>query len=74
MVKSEYAKAKVTVLEHVMGQSRALPREGKVQVIKDMPVAKTKWELLRFFGMCGFYRKFILSFSAVIAPLTNLKI
>nr|XP_054761448.1 uncharacterized protein LOC129267850 [Lytechinus pictus] len=72
LMKSEFAKAKVTYLGHVVGQGQVLPREAKIQAILDFPIPTTKKELLRFLGMSGFYRKFVPNYSTVVSPLTNL--
>ena len=72
LAKSEFAKAKVTYLGHVVGQGQVLPREAKVEAILGFPIPQNKKELLRFLGMAGFYRKFVPNFSTVANPLTNL--
>ena len=72
LMKSEFAKAKVTYLGHVVGQGQVLPREAKIQAILDFPIPTTKKELLRFLGMSGFYRKFVPNYSSLVSPLTNL--
>nr|XP_054769552.1 uncharacterized protein LOC129277391 [Lytechinus pictus] len=72
LMKSEFAKAKVTYLGHVVGQGQVLPGEAKIQAILDFPIPTTKKELLRFLGMSGFYRKFVPNYSTVVSPLTNL--
>ena len=72
LAKSEFAKAKVTYLGHIVGQGQVLPREAKVEAILSFPIPQTKKELLRFLGMAGFYRKFVPNFSTVVSPLTNL--
>jgi hypothetical protein len=70
--KSEFAKATVTYLGHVVGQGQILPRQAKVQTILNFPPPTNKRELLRFLGMSGFYRKFCSNFSTLVVPLTNL--
>ncbi|XP_006813839.1 uncharacterized protein LOC100372062 [Saccoglossus kowalevskii] len=72
LTKSEFAKAKVTYLGHVIGQGKVLPRLAKVKAIVNFPAPKSKREILRFLGMSGFYRKFVANYSEVVAPLTNL--
>ena len=72
LTKCEFAKATVTYLGHEIGQGRVAPRSAKVQAIVDFPSPSSKKELLRFLGMCGFYRKFVRNFSEVVAPLTDL--
>ncbi len=70
--KCEIGKGQVTYLEHQVGQGSVRPRTAKVQAILDLPVPKTKWQLMRLLGMCGFYRRFVPNFAAVTSPLTNL--
>ena len=67
--KSEFAKATVTYLGHVVGQGHVLP---KVQAIQEFPVPTGKRELMRFLGMSGFYRMFVPNFSTIATPLTKL--
>ena len=70
--KCEIGKGQVTYLGHQVGQGSVRPRTAKVQAILDMPVPKTKRQLMRLLGMCGFYRRFVPNFAAVTTPLTNL--
>jgi hypothetical protein len=37
----------------------------------DWPTTSCKVELQAFLGLANYYRRFILSFSAVVAPLTD---
>ena len=70
--KSEFAKAKVVYLGHVIGQGQVSPRQAKIKAIVEFPVPSNKRELLRFLGMTGFYRKFCANYSTIVEPLTNL--
>ena len=70
--KSEFAKATVTYLGHVVGQGHVLPRVAKIEAIQEFPVPTGKRELMRFLGMSGFYRKFVPNFSTIATPLTKL--
>ena len=72
LAKCEFAKATVTYLGHEVGHGHVSPRQAKVQAIVDFPALSSKKEVLRFLGMCGFYRKFVPNFSEVVAPLTDL--
>lgn len=72
LTKSEFGRAQVTYLGHVVGQGQVRPRTAKVQAIADLPVPQTRKKLMRVLGMCGFYRKFVQNFSAITEPLTNL--
>ena len=70
--KSEFGKAQVVFLGHVVGQGQVRPVQAKVEAIVNFSVPTTKRELMRFLGMAGFYRKYCKNFSDVASPLTNL--
>ena len=72
LVKSDFAKATVQYLGHVVGQGKVLPVSARIQAILDLPVPQSKKAFLRLLGMCGFYRRFCPNLSTVIAPLTDL--
>ncbi len=46
--------------------------EGKVEAIKTWPKPSTIKELQRFLGFSNFYHRFILNYSTLTSPLTNL--
>ncbi len=46
--------------------------EGKVEAIKTWPKPSTIKELQRFMGFSNFYHRFILNYSTLTSPLTNL--
>ena len=70
LMKSEFGKASVKYLGHIVGQGQVRPLDAKIQTIVSIP---TSWkELARFLGMAGYYRNFCLNFSEIAAPLTNL--
>ncbi|XP_074648994.1 uncharacterized protein LOC141904313 [Tubulanus polymorphus] len=70
--KSEFGKATVRYLGHVVGQGHVKPISAKIQTIIDYPVPVDKKSIMRFLGMAGYYRKFCRNFSSVVQPLTNL--
>ena len=72
LVKSEFGKAEVVFLGHVIGNGKVAPIDAKVQVVDEFPAPETKRQLMRFLGMAGYYRRFCRNFAAVAAPLTNL--
>lgn len=49
-----------------------LPRQAKILAILNIPIPKTRRELMWVLGMCGFYRRFVANFASVTEPLTNL--
>ena len=67
LMKSEFGKATVKYLGHIVGQGQVRPLDTKIQTIAKFPVPRT-----RFLGMAGYYRNFCLNFSEIAALLTNL--
>ena len=72
LMKSEFGKATVKYLGHIVGQGQVSPLDAKIQTIVKYPIPTSRKELARFLGMAGYYRNFCLNFSEIAAPLTNL--
>ena len=72
LMKSEFGKATVKYLGHIVGQGQVKPLDAKIQTIVKYPIPTSWKELARFLGMAGYYRNFCLNFSEIAAPLTNL--
>ena len=72
LMKSEFGKATVKYLGHIVGQGQVRPLDTKIQTIVKYPIPTSRRELARFLGMAGYYRSFCLNFSDIAAPLTNL--
>ena len=72
LMKSEFGKATVKYLGHIVGQGQVRPLDAKIQTIVKYPIPTSRKELARFLGMAGYYRSFCLNFSEIAAPLTNL--
>lgn len=72
LAKSCFGRGTVTYLGHVVGQGMARPKEINVEAISSFPRPGDRKSLMRFLGMCGFYRRFCPNFAAVSAPLTDL--
>ena len=72
LMKSEFGKATVKYLGHIVGQGQVRPLDAKIQTITKYPIPTSRKELARFLGMAGYYRNFCLNFSEIAAPLTNL--
>ena len=72
LMKSEFGKATVKYLGHIVGQGQVRPLDAKIQTIVKYPIPTSRKELARFLGMARYYRNFCLNFSEIAAPLTNL--
>ena len=57
-MKSEFGKATVKYLGHIVGQGKVRPLDAKIQTIAKFPIPTSQKELARFLGMAGYYRNF----------------
>ena len=71
-MKSDFGKATVKNLGHIVDQGQVRPLHAKIQTIAKFPITTSLKELARFLGMAGYYRFFCLNFLAIAALLTNL--
>lgn len=62
----------VEFLGHKLDKNGLHVESGKVQAIVDWPPPKSLVEVQSFLGLCNYYRKFIVRFSELAAPLTAL--
>lgn len=69
--KCKFAQGEVQYLGHLIGMGKRSPAELKVQAVQDFPVPTCKTEVRAFLGLAGYYRQYILMFSAIAAPLTE---
>ncbi len=59
--KCEFAKANVTCHGKVVGNGKVCPVQEKIQAIQDFPPSdEKKKELMRFLGLVGYYRSFVV--------------
>ncbi|CAM5099684.1 unnamed protein product [Eretmochelys imbricata] len=63
---------RVTYLGHRVGQGTINPLQAKVNAIQKWPVPKSKKQVQSFLGLAGYYRRFVLHYSQIAAPLTDL--
>ena len=63
LMESEFSKATVKYLGHIVGQGQVRPLDAKIQTIAKFPIPTSWKELARFLGMAGYYRNFCLNFS-----------
>ncbi len=60
LAKCEFAKATVMCHGKVVGNGKVCPVQEKIQAIQDFPPPTTKKELMRFLGLVGYYRSFVV--------------
>jgi Reverse transcriptase (RNA-dependent DNA polymerase)/RNase H-like domain found in reverse transcriptase len=69
--KCHFNREQVKFLSQVISSGGVAMQSDKVAAVMDWPTPSTKIELQAFLGLANYYRRFILNFSAVVAPLTD---
>ena len=72
LAKSCFGQGTVNYLGHVVGQGTTRPKTANIENVLQFPQPIDRKSLMRFLGMCGFYRRFCHNFATVAAPLTDL--
>src|SRR5436305_14778648 len=70
--KCEFFKEAVEYLGHIISTNGIATDPKKVEVVKNWPPPKNLKELQSFLGLCNYYHRFILDYSRIATPLTNL--
>jgi hypothetical protein len=70
--KCEFWLKKVPFLGHVLSKDGILVDPTKVQEVLDWKAPTTVSEVRSFLGLAGYYRRFILDFSKIAKPMTQL--
>ncbi|XP_050960534.1 uncharacterized protein LOC127161828 [Labeo rohita] len=70
--KCEFHKPSVQFLGYNISAEGVQMDQGKVDAIQKWPLPTSVKELQRFLGFTNFYRRFIMNYSTITAPLTSL--
>ena len=70
--KCEFAHTKIKFLGHLVCKSQIQMDGAKVVAIRDWPTPTKVTELRSFLGLANYYRRFIMGYSKIACPLTNL--
>ena len=57
---------------HVITQDGVKPDPRKIEAVQKFPRPKTRKNIKQFFGLIGYYRRFIPGFAKLAKPLTHL--
>ncbi|UYV70011.1 K02A2.6-like [Cordylochernes scorpioides] len=70
--KSRFAYQKLPILRHVVSENGIEPVTDKIEAVKEFPILKNVKQVRSFLVLCGYYRRFITTFSKISKPLTCL--
>ena len=70
--KCQFCQTQVTYLGHIVSADGVATDQSKVEAVKTWPQPTDLKSLRSFLGFCGYYRRFIANYSAIVRPLTEL--
>ncbi|GJW80855.1 reverse transcriptase domain-containing protein [Tanacetum coccineum] len=70
--KCEFWLQEVHFLGHVVNQNGIHVDPSKIEAVKNWKAPTTPFKIRLFFGLTGYYRRFIANFSKIAKPLTSL--
>jgi hypothetical protein len=62
----------VKFLGHVVSEKGISVDDSKIEAIKDWKKPTSVFEIRSFLGLAGYYRRFVMDFSALAKPMTRL--
>ncbi|XP_038574937.1 uncharacterized protein LOC119902683 [Micropterus salmoides] len=70
--KCQFCLPKVKYLGHIVSADGVSPDPSKIEAVTSWPQPMDLKGLQSFLGFCGYYRRFIANYSAIVRPLTEL--
>ncbi|XP_058219425.1 uncharacterized protein LOC131329998 [Rhododendron vialii] len=70
--KCKFWLSKVKFLGHVVSKDGVSVDPGKIESVMNWQRQKSVFEIRSFLGLAGYYRRFVLDFSRLTAPMTKL--
>ena len=70
--KCEFLRDKVCYLGHMLNIKGVSPDPRKLKAVREFPQPKNINNIRHFFGLAGFYRRFIKNFAQIAKPLSKL--
>lgn len=73
VAKSKFAMKQIKYLGYIVGNGCLKTDPDKIRAIVEFPRPKTVRQLRSFLGLTGWYQRFIKNYSAISAPLSNIR-
>ncbi len=70
--KCQFCQSKVHYVGHIVSAAGVSPDPAKIEAVTRWKMPTDLKSLRSFLGFCGFYRRFIKDYSAIVRPLTEL--
>ncbi|KAL0173003.1 hypothetical protein M9458_033314, partial [Cirrhinus mrigala] len=70
--KCQICQTQVKYLGHIVSADGVSPDPSKIEAVTKWPMPANLKALQSFLGFCGYYRRFIANYSAIVRPLTDL--
>jgi hypothetical protein len=70
--KCEFGMTELLYLGHIINAHGVQVHQEKIMAILDWPTPRNVTELRSFFGLCNYYKWFVMGFSHLGAPLKDL--
>ena len=64
--------SQVRYLGHTFSSKGMMPDDRKVAAVRDWPIPKDAGKVHQFLGLASYYRRYVLHFADIAAPLHNL--
>lgn len=70
--KCQICRPRVKYLGHIVSADGVAPDPDKIEAVTTWPMPTNLKTLQSFLGFCGYYRRFIQNYSAIVRPMTEL--